>query len=72
MDPEEIMHIARSCGTVSGAAYYSRFAEKAAFRDLIALVAKDLKRVWPEGNDTLESCLARADQKLYEIKRARR
>ena len=28
--------------------------------------------VLQEKNDSLEACLARADQKLYEIKRARR
>ena len=28
MKPEEIMHIARTCGTAQGGAYYARFAEK--------------------------------------------
>lgn len=28
MKPEEIMHIARTCGTAQGGAYYTRFAEK--------------------------------------------
>ena len=28
MKPEEIMHIARTCGTVQGGAYYAQFAKK--------------------------------------------
>ena len=28
MKPEEIMHIARTCGPAQGGAYYARFAEK--------------------------------------------
>ena len=28
MKPEEIMHIARTCGTAQGGAYYARLAEK--------------------------------------------
>jgi hypothetical protein len=49
MDPEEIMHIARSCPSPQGGAYYARFAERVAFRNLIAPIAEDLERVWQEG-----------------------
>ena len=49
MDPEEIMHIAYTCGTKQGGAYYAKFAEKARFRDLIAPVSEDLEKVWQEG-----------------------
>ncbi len=49
MNPEEIMHIARSCPSPQGGAYYARFAERAAFRELIAPIAEDLERVWQEG-----------------------
>lgn len=49
MSSEEIRHIARTCGTAPGAAYYARFADKAAFRELIAPIAEDLERVWQEG-----------------------
>lgn len=33
MSPEEIMHIARTCGTAQGGAYYGRFANLAEERD---------------------------------------
>ena len=49
MSYDEIMHIARSCGNPQGGAYYARFAEQAAFRELIAPIAEDLERVWQEG-----------------------
>ena len=49
MDPEEIMHIARSCPSPQGGAYYARFEERVAFRNLIAPIAEDLERVWQEG-----------------------
>lgn len=34
MKPEEIMHLARTCGTAQGGAYYGRFAKLAEERDL--------------------------------------
>lgn len=49
MSYDEIMHIARSCGNPQGGVYYARFAEQAAFRELIAPIAEDLERVWQEG-----------------------
>ena len=49
LSSEEIMHIARSCTSPQGGAYYARFAERAAFRELIAPIAEDLERVWQEG-----------------------
>jgi hypothetical protein len=49
MSSEEIRHIARTCGSATGSAYYTRFAEQAAFRELIAPIAEDLERVWQEG-----------------------
>lgn len=33
MNPEEIMHIARTCGNEQGGAYYSRFAKLAEERN---------------------------------------
>ena len=33
MDYDEIMHLARSCGNVTGAAYYGRFARLARERE---------------------------------------
>jgi len=49
MNSEEIRHIARTCGSATGSAYYARFAEQTAFRELIAPIAEDLERVWQEG-----------------------
>ena len=49
MNSEEIMHIARSCPSPQGGVYYARFAERAAFRELIAPIAENLERVWQEG-----------------------
>ena len=51
MSSDEIMHIARSCGTAAGASYYSGFAQQAAFRELIAPSAEDLEKVWQEGKN---------------------
>ena len=54
MSYEEIMHVAHSCPSPQGGVYYARFAERAAFRELIAPVAEDLERVWQEGKKKRE------------------
>ena len=48
MPSEEIRQIADSCRTAQGKIYYSRFADRNAFRELIAPIAEDLERVWQE------------------------
>ena len=54
MSSEEIMHLAHSCPSPQGSVYYARFAERAAFRELIAPIAEDLERVWQEGKKKRE------------------
>ena len=54
MSSEEIRHIAQTCGSATGGAYYARFADQAAFRELIAPIAEDLERVWQEGKKKKE------------------
>ena len=49
MTYEEIMHLARSCPSTHGSAYYARRAEQIAFRNLIAPIAEDLEKVWRKG-----------------------
>ena len=55
MDSEEIRHIACSCRTAQGKVYYSRYADRNAFRELIAPIAEDLERVWQEGKKRRET-----------------
>lgn len=50
MTYEEIMHLARTCSTTQGGAYYAKRAEQIAFRNLIAPIAEDLEKVWRRGS----------------------
>ena len=49
MTYDEIMHLAHTCSTLQGSAYYARRAEEIAFRNLIAPIAEDLEKVWRRG-----------------------
>ena len=46
MTYDEIMHLAKSCPSIHGSAYYAKKAEQIAFRRLIAPIAEDLEKVW--------------------------
>ena len=48
MSVKEIMHIARSCATAEGRAYYARYAEQAAYDDLLSRAAAEARTSWRE------------------------
>ena len=51
MTYDEIMHLAHTCPSTHGGAYYARRAEQIAFRNLIAPIAEDLEKVWQKGRE---------------------
>lgn len=50
MTYDEIMHLAHTCHSLQGSAYYARRAEEIAFRNLIAPIAEELEKVWEKGS----------------------
>ena len=50
MNYDEIMHLAHTCSSTQGGAYYAKRAEQIAFRNLIAPIAEDLEKVWRKGS----------------------
>ena len=48
MSSGEIRALVDSCGSVQGKIFYSRFADRAAFRELVSPIAEDLERIWQD------------------------